>query len=121
MRTVSSGPAPWGDLLTAAARLVGIAGLVINGAVRDAAEICRAGFPVFARGLSIRGTTKTYRGTIGDPIDLAGLTVRRGDIVVGDRDGLVVIPAEELDRSLELAGGREATESAYRQQATTWS
>lgn len=105
----------WGDVLTAAAQRVGIAGLVINGAVRDASQIAEAGFPVFARGLSIRGTTKTYRGTVGEPIDLAGLTVRHGDIIVGDRDGLVVIAADELHRSLHLAEQREAAETVYRQ------
>ena len=104
----------WGDVLTAAAQRIGIAGLVIDGAVRDAAQIVQAGFPVFARGLSIRGTTKTYRGTVGEPIDLAGLTVRRGDVIVGDRDGLVVIPADGLHRSLELAEKRETAETVHR-------
>lgn len=104
----------WGDVLTTAAQHVGIAGLVINGAVRDADQIVDAGFPVFALGLSIRGTGKTYRGSVGEPIDLAGQPVRRGDIIVGDRDGLVVIAADELDRSLELANKREAAEDAYR-------
>ncbi|TQC38263.1 RraA family protein, partial [Rhodococcus sp. WS4] len=55
----------WGDVLTAAALEVGIAGLIINGAVRDAEAITAMGFPVFAKGLSIRGTTKAYKGIIG--------------------------------------------------------
>lgn len=104
----------WGDVLTAAAQKVGIVGLVINGCVRDAAEIIDMRFPVFARGLSIRGTTKTYRGSVGQPITVVDTPVRTGDIIVGDRDGLVVIAAAELQTSLDLAEQREAKESGFR-------
>ncbi|MDV7090316.1 RraA family protein [Rhodococcus sp. IEGM 248] len=106
----------WGDVLTAAALEVGIAGLIINGAVRDAEAITTMGFPVFAKGLSIRGTTKTYKGTIGKPVDIAGTVVHNGDIIVGDRDGVVVIHADQLDQSLHLAQEREHKESTFRKQ-----
>jgi 4-hydroxy-4-methyl-2-oxoglutarate aldolase len=105
---------PWGDILTAAAQQVGIAGLVINGAVRDADQIVGMGFPVFARGLSIRGTSKLYKGSIGKPITLAGTCVDNGDIIVGDRDGLVVIAAAELSDSIALAEARESKEAGFR-------
>ncbi len=108
------GAGAWGDVLTAAALHAGVAGLILDGAVRDASDIAELGFPVFARGLSIRGTTKTYRGTIGEPVQIGGVTVRTGDVVVGDRDGLVVIPAEQVQRSLALAEAREAKEQAFR-------
>ena len=104
----------WGDVLTAAAISVGIAGLVINGAVRDAQEMTDMNFPVFARGLCIRGTTKLYKGTVGATIDLAGTPVANGDIIVGDRDGLVVIKADELESTLALAQQREDKETAFR-------
>lgn len=104
----------WGDVLTAAAQHAGIAGLVINGAVRDAEEIIGMNFPLFARGLSIRGTTKTYKGSVGEPVDIAGTTVHNGDIIVGDRDGLVVVRAAEVDSTLELAAAREEKETRFR-------
>lgn len=106
----------WGDVLTAAALEVGIAGLIINGAVRDAEAITAMGFPVFAKGMSIRGTTKAYKGIIGGPVDIAGTVVHNGDIVVGDRDGVVVIAADQLDQSLHLAQEREDKESTFRKQ-----
>ncbi|TQC40144.1 4-hydroxy-4-methyl-2-oxoglutarate aldolase, partial [Rhodococcus sp. WS4] len=93
-----------------------IAGLIINGAVRDAEAITAMGFPVFAKGLSIRGTTKAYKGIIGKPVDIAGTVVHNGDIVVGDRDGVVVIAADQLDQSLHLAQEREDKESTFRKQ-----
>ena len=108
------GSVPKGDVLATAAKHRGIAGLVIDGAVRDAAELSDMKFPVFARGLCIRGTTKTYRGSIGEPVSIAGTVVHRGDIIVGDRDGLVVVPADELDESLRLAQLREDKETDYR-------
>jgi 4-hydroxy-4-methyl-2-oxoglutarate aldolase len=104
----------WGDILTFAAQKAGIAGLVIDGAVRDADEIVTMGFPVFAKGLSIRSTSKLYKGTVGRPINIAGTVVNNGDIVVGDRDGLVVVPADELDESISLAELRERKEAEFR-------
>lgn len=106
----------WGDVLTVAAQRVGVAGLVIDGAVRDAAQISELGFPVFARGLCIRGTGKTYRGSVGAPIVIAGTPVRTGDVIVGDRDGVVVIAQEELAASLAAAEAREAKEDEFRRQ-----
>ena len=106
----------WGDVLTAAAQKVRIAGLVINGAVRDAEEIIDMKFPVFAKGLSIRGTTKVYKGSIGQPVDIAGTTVNNGDVIVGDRDGLVVIRADEVESALELAEARADKETNLRDQ-----
>jgi len=106
----------WGDVLTAAAQKAGIAGLVIHGAVRDAEEIIGMKFPLFAKGLSIRGTTKAYKGSIGQPVDIAGTTVHNGDIIVGDRDGLVVVYAGEVESALELAQAREDKETKFREQ-----
>lgn len=106
----------WGDVLTVAAQKVGVAGLVIDGAVRDAAQIIELGFPVFARGLCIRGTSKTYRGSVGAPVSIAGTPVRTGDVIVGDRDGLVVIAQDEVAASLAAAEAREAKEDEFRRQ-----
>ncbi|HEY3573529.1 MAG TPA: RraA family protein [Arthrobacter sp.] len=105
---------PWGDVLTLAAQQAGIAGLVIDGSVRDSEAIIDAGFPVFSRGISIRGTTKVDPGHVGGTITLAGTRVGRGDIVVGDRDGLVVVKAGEVLEALRSAEIREAKEEEYR-------
>lgn len=106
---------PWGDVMTCAARHAGLAGLVIDGAVRDSAAIIADGFPVFARGVCMKGTGKTQAGRVNLPILCGGTEVRPGDIVVGDRDGVMVIPAAELAQSLALARRREEKEAASRQ------
>ena len=105
---------PWGDVLTLAAQQAGITGLVIDGSVRDSEAIVEAGFPVFSRGISIRGTTKVDPGKVGGAINLAGTVVERGDIIIGDRDGLVVVRAGEVLESLKSAEAREAQEEEYR-------
>ncbi|WP_423184445.1 4-carboxy-4-hydroxy-2-oxoadipate aldolase/oxaloacetate decarboxylase [Arthrobacter sp. NyZ413] len=105
---------PWGDVLTLAAQQAGIAGLVIDGSVRDSEAIIDAGFPVFSRGISIRGTTKVDPGKVGGTINLAGTPVGRGDIIIGDRDGLVVVKSGEVLESLQRAEAREAKEEDYR-------
>jgi 4-hydroxy-4-methyl-2-oxoglutarate aldolase len=107
---------PWGDVLTLAAQRAGIAGLVIDGSIRDSEAIINAGFPVFSRGISIRGTTKVGPGHIGGTINFAGTLVKRGDIIIGDRDGLVVVKAGEVLESLQSAEAREAKEEEYRRQ-----
>lgn len=93
----------WGELATVAAQLRGIKGLVIDGAVRDVAAIRRLGFPVFSRGISIKGTTKRERGELNGPITIGGVQVQPGDIVVGDSDGVVVVPKQEMEQVLAKA------------------
>ncbi|MFB8369696.1 RraA family protein [Pseudarthrobacter sp. NPDC055928] len=105
---------PWGDVLTLAAQQAGIAGLVIDGSVRDSEAIIDAGFPVFSRGISIRGTTKVDPGQVGETINLAGTLVDRGDVIIGDRDGLVVVKAADVLDSLAKAEAREAKEEEFR-------
>jgi 4-hydroxy-4-methyl-2-oxoglutarate aldolase len=105
---------PWGDVLTAAALKAGIAGLVINGAVRDASAIVEMGFPVFCRGLSIKGTGKVHRGQVNVPVCIGEVLIRPGDIVVGDRDGLVIVAPDEAETVLASAHAREAKEADFR-------
>lgn len=105
---------PWGDVLTLAAQQAGIAGLVIDGSVRDSEAIIDAGFPVFSRGISIRGTTKVDPGQVGGTINFGGTLVDRGDVIIGDRDGLVVVKATDVLESLQLAEAREAKEEDFR-------
>jgi 4-hydroxy-4-methyl-2-oxoglutarate aldolase len=68
------------------------------------------GFPVFSRGLSIRGTNKRGGGTINAPLFMDGTVVHPGDLIVGDRDGVVVVPAAEIAQVLEEARKREEKE-----------
>ncbi|WP_327186345.1 hypothetical protein [Streptomyces sp. NBC_01334] len=86
------------------------AGLLIDGGVRDTAETEALGFPVFSRGTSILGTRKDFRGVLGRPVDVGGATVHTGDLVVGDVDGVVALPASGTERILDRADARVAHE-----------
>jgi len=88
---------PWGGIMTTAAKQRKIEGLVINGSVRDSAEIIQMDFPVFSKGLSIKGTSKALGGLINHPISIGNVVINPGDIVLGDRDGVVVIPRQDAE------------------------
>lgn len=103
----------WGEVMSQAARARGLAGLVIDGCVRDGAILERFGFPVFARGLCIRGTGKDFdaRGWINAPTLFGDVTVQPGDLIVGDTDGVVAIPRARIDEVLAKARQREEDEA----------
>jgi 4-hydroxy-4-methyl-2-oxoglutarate aldolase len=105
---------PWGDVLTLQAMKLGIAGLVIDGCVRDANLIIDLGFPVFCRGLSIKGTGKNQPGKVNVPICIGNAVIRPGDIIVGDRDGLVVVAQDEVDMAIATSLAREEKEVQQR-------
>lgn len=107
---------PWGDVMTLAAQVAGIAGLVIDGSVRDSQSIIDMGFPVFSRGICIVGTNKNQPGTVGAPVSVGGVRVEAGDVIVGDRDGVVVIPHARAATVARLGREREAKEAALREQ-----
>jgi len=106
----------WGEILTAAAQCRGVAGLAVDGAVRDIEAICRSGFPVFSRGLSIGACTKDRFGTLNRPIIFGGVLVHPGDVIFGDGDGLVVIGQESLDAVIAAAEVRLRKEEAIIEQ-----
>jgi len=106
----------WGDVLTEFAQVRGLAGLVIDGSVRDTRGIVSMGFPVFSRGVSIKGTGKFAPGKINVPITCAGARVRPGDVVIGDADGVVVVDGQDVASVLALAEARVAKEDAFRQE-----
>lgn len=91
----------WGGSSTLAAHTKGLAGCVTNAAVRDLDEIRELRFPVFAAGSAVRGTSKGHPGWIGLTVSIGDAVVRPGDIILGDADGLLVVPAE---RAEEIAG-----------------
>ena len=90
----------WGGLLTQVALSQGAAGVVIDGAVRDIAEIREAGFPCFATATVPAGPHKGFGGTIDGVISCAGCTVAPGDIILGDDDGITVVPLGKADTVL---------------------
>ena len=92
-----------GTIMMTACRQLGIAGVVIDGAVRDSLEIEEMGFPVFCAGTNPNGPTKNVPGRIGHPITCGGVQVRSGDLVVADADGVVVIARERAEGLLPLA------------------
>ncbi|MCB0647780.1 MAG: 4-carboxy-4-hydroxy-2-oxoadipate aldolase/oxaloacetate decarboxylase [Saprospiraceae bacterium] len=104
----------WGDLLTAGAMKQGIIGLAIDGCIRDADEIEALGFPVFSRGLCIKGTGKDPEGSLNEPITIGDTTIYPGDIVIGDRDGVMIVPKDRIDEAIEKSRAREAKEAATR-------
>jgi 4-hydroxy-4-methyl-2-oxoglutarate aldolase len=109
----------WGEVLTVAAQARGVAGLVIDGAVRDIEAITERGFPVFSRGLAIGACKKEQIGTLNEPIDLGGTTVRSGDIVVGTGDGVVVLDGHSIEQVLQAALARRTRESEIFRQLQT--
>ena len=90
----------WGEVLTVAAEAAGIAGLVIDGGVRDIAALTSRRFAAFTRGISMRGTIKASAPSVGQPISFTGTPVAAGDLVVADDDGVLVIPAVHVERTL---------------------
>jgi 4-hydroxy-4-methyl-2-oxoglutarate aldolase len=100
----------WGEVLTVAAQYRGLTGLLIDGGVRDAAELEALGFPVFSRNNAILGTRKDFRGVFGRPVTVGGITIRTGDLIVGDVDGVVALPSADIDRILDRADARVAHE-----------
>ncbi|MFC4231348.1 4-carboxy-4-hydroxy-2-oxoadipate aldolase/oxaloacetate decarboxylase [Parasediminibacterium paludis] len=106
----------WGDLLSLGAQQHGISGLVIDGCVRDADDIIKLGFPVFSRGLCIRGTSNHGDGKLNEPIIIEGVVIYPGDIVVGDRDGVVIVPANDIEETINKCIAREAKEARTREE-----
>lgn len=101
-----------GGIMSLHARQIGLAGLVVDGAVRDVAEIRRRDFPVFARGHVHRGPYKDGPGEINVPVCIGGMIVMPGDIVIGDEDGLLAFPQEEAETLIAKAQAQQAKEEA---------
>jgi 4-hydroxy-4-methyl-2-oxoglutarate aldolase len=101
-----------GTIMMTACKQLGIAGVVIDGAVRDSLEIDEMDFPVFSVGTHPNGPTKNVPGRIGHPVTCGGVNVRSGDLVVADADGVVVIERERVEALLPLARRKVEDESA---------
>lgn len=104
---------PFGEVLATECMAKKMGGLVFNCSVRDSAEITEMGLPVFSNGLCIRGTAKATLGTINHPISCGDQIIRPGDIILGDDDGVVVVPLEEAEAVLAASRARVAKEADY--------
>ena len=99
----------WGGLMATSAMARMLGGLALDGCIRDSEEILRMGFPIFCRGTCIRGTTKSVLGSVNHPILFGEVVVNPGDLVLGDDDGLVIIPQANIETV--LAASRKRVES----------
>lgn len=93
----------WGELMSLMAKRKGLGGIVLDTGVRDRRKLIEIGFPVFSRCVIPVGTLKDSPGSINLPVQCGGVVVNPGDIIVGDDDGVVVIPKENTKTVLEKA------------------
>jgi 4-hydroxy-4-methyl-2-oxoglutarate aldolase len=102
----------WGEFMTSVALAKGIEGLVIDGGVRDSSAIRSLGFGVFAGGIAMAGTSKNVTRTMDEPITCGGVEVSPGDLVLGDDDGVVVVPSAKATEVLAIAKDKARKERA---------
>lgn len=108
-RIIDNGP--FGEVLAVDAVTHGVKGLVVNCSVRDTAALAKMGFPVFSAGVSVFGTSKASKGTVNQPIVVGNILVNPGDIVLGDDDGVVIIPFDMAEKALDASKARTAKEA----------
>jgi 4-hydroxy-4-methyl-2-oxoglutarate aldolase len=95
--------AGWGELMTQSAMVKGLAGVIIDGGVRDLDDLVKLKFPVYAACITPQGTVKATPGSVNQPIVCGDITVSPGDIIVGDSDGVAVVPVNEASHILAQA------------------
>lgn len=100
-----------GEIMSQQCVALGVVAVVIDGAVRDGQAIRELGFPMYAAGLNPNGPTKSVSGRVNHPISIGGVSVRPGDLLVGDADGVTVIEREKAASLLPLAAEKLAMEA----------
>lgn len=108
------GGAMWGEMVTISAMARGIAGVIVDGSVRDTSIIKKLGFPVWYKSISSLGTVKETLGSVNTPVVCGGIAVEPGDVVVADDDGVVVIPKGSIKEVIEHADARETYEKSLK-------
>jgi 4-hydroxy-4-methyl-2-oxoglutarate aldolase len=107
--------AQWGELMTLDAKRAGLAGVIVDGAVRDAAKLAELRFPVWARGISARGCMKNGGGSIAGPVVCGGIAVQPGDLIVADEEGVVVVPRQTIETVIQRTQSQERKENQVRE------
>jgi 4-hydroxy-4-methyl-2-oxoglutarate aldolase len=100
-----------GEIMSQQCVALGVAAVVIDGAVRDSEAIRALGFPMFAAGLNPNGPTKNVPGRLNHPVSIGGVTIHAGDLVVGDADGVTVVERAKAASLLPLAAEKVAAET----------
>ncbi len=100
-----------GEIMSGYAKARGVAGIVINGAIRDADSIRAGTFPVFAAGVTHRGPYKDGPGEINVPVAIDGMVIEPGDLVLGDGDGILCVPFDATDAVYALASEKVKVEA----------
>ncbi len=103
----------WGEVLTTAAEAAGLAGLILDGGVRDVAALEAHRFPVFSATIALTGATKDKPGTVGMPVRVGGVQVAAGDWVVADVDGVAFVRRDAIDDVLKAGRAREEKEAGF--------
>ena len=99
-----------GEIMITYAMNRGLAGLVINGSIRDSDALRRLTFPVYAAGVTHRGPMKSGPGEIGRAIAFDGMVIEPGDLIIGDGDGVLCIPFDEVEEVYQAAAAKKKTE-----------
>jgi 4-hydroxy-4-methyl-2-oxoglutarate aldolase len=108
-----------GELLATQARAHGAAAILVDASVRDVEELAELGLPIWARWIRVRGANKDVPGVIGGPVTVGGATIRQGDVVVLDADGVAVVEHERVEEVLAASRERAERERRKREQLET--